>query len=384
MDIIYATSFPMIHLFQQAARNWAVEEIQHGEALGRYAELADPTFSLATAYARFEQGYGFDINAVESVRGSRSGELIARCIVETGTSSYYTAIADATEEPVCRQICRQIAADELRHYKLFYTHLKRYLSREELSRFERMRIVLGRMRESEDDELAFAYYAANAPADAIYRREKYARSYMMRAYRFYQPVHMDRVVAMAFKVCGSAAAFGLARDGKPGRLVGRQPAGPGRREGGGLIRGSGPHIVLRPHRRSFAYLIGRCRTRQLTWVKAADRCFTKFVPVLGVEQNMPGPNMHFPYHAGFFCEAQAPLPAVLLCSPKRAPPRRQTMRPLSWARVPCRYTHSQWPGLRFACGTMHDARRGAARPPRPDRNQDRLRPRRLFGLHGLA
>jgi rubrerythrin len=189
-------------LFQQAAKNWAIEEVQHGEALGRYAELADPTFSLANAYQRFEQGYGFDINAVESVRGSRSGELIARCIVETGTSSYYTAIADATEEPVLKQICRQIAADELRHYKLFYTHLKRYLSREELSRFERMRIVLGRMRESEDDELAFAYYAANAPTDAVYRREKYARSYMMRAYRFYQPVHMDRVVAMAFKVCG--------------------------------------------------------------------------------------------------------------------------------------------------------------------------------------
>jgi hypothetical protein len=65
-----------------------------------------------------------------------------------------------------------------------------------------MRIVLGRMRESEDDELAYAYYAANAAPDAIYRREQYATAYMMRAIRFYQPVHMDRIVAMAFKVCG--------------------------------------------------------------------------------------------------------------------------------------------------------------------------------------
>src|SRR5580698_165366 len=189
-------------LFQQAARNWATEEVQHGEALGRYAELADPTFSLTAAYARFESGYGFDINAVESVRGSRSGELIARCIVETGTSSYYTAIADATDEPVLNAICRHIAADELRHYKLFYTHLKRYLTREELSRLERVRIVLGRMRESEDDELAYAYYAANAPADAVYHREAYTTAYMTRAHRFYRPVHMDRIVAMAFKVCG--------------------------------------------------------------------------------------------------------------------------------------------------------------------------------------
>jgi hypothetical protein len=188
--------------FQQVARDWAFEEIQHGEALGRYAGLADPAFDLRRAYTRFQAGYGFNTEAAESVRGSRSGELIARCIVETGTSSYYTAIADATGEPLLKTICRHIAADELRHYKLFYTHLKRYLNREELSRFARVRIVLGRMRESEDDELSYAYYAANAPADAVYRRAEYAQAYMVRAYRFYQPVHMDRVVAMAFKVCG--------------------------------------------------------------------------------------------------------------------------------------------------------------------------------------
>ena len=188
--------------FQQAARDWAIEEIRHGEALGRYAEMADPSFNLQRAYARFESGYGFDLDASRSVRGSRAGELVARCIVETGTSSYYTAIADAVDEPLLHQICQHIASDELRHYKLFYTHLKRYLAREALSRPRRMRIVLGRLMESEDDELCFAYFAANAPAGAAYSRTEYGRQYMARAYRFYQPVHMDRVVAMAFKVCG--------------------------------------------------------------------------------------------------------------------------------------------------------------------------------------
>jgi rubrerythrin len=188
--------------FRRAATEWAVEEVRHGEALGRYAALADPSFNPREAFIRFDAGYGFNVHAAESVRGSRSGELVARCIVETGTSSYYTAIADATEEPVLKTICRHIAADELRHYKLFYTHLKRYLDREALSRFERIRIVLGRMRESEDDELAYAYYAANAPADAVYQREAYTTAYMTRAHRFYRPVHMDRIVAMAFKVCG--------------------------------------------------------------------------------------------------------------------------------------------------------------------------------------
>jgi hypothetical protein len=188
--------------FQQAANVWAVEEVRHGEALGRYAERADPTFNLEQAFSRFDAGYGFDLEAAQSVRGSRSGELLARCIVETGTSSYYTAIADTTEEPLLKAICRHIAADELRHYKLFYTHLKRYLDREALSRFERVRIVLGRLRESEDDELAYAYFAANAPADAVYHRAAFARAYMTRAHRFYRPAHMDRIVAMVFKVCG--------------------------------------------------------------------------------------------------------------------------------------------------------------------------------------
>jgi rubrerythrin len=188
--------------FQQAARDWAVEEVRHGEALGRYAEGADPNFNLQQAFARFSAGYSFDIEATRSVRGSRSGELIARCIVETGTSSYYTAIADMTEEPLLKAICRRIAADELRHYKLFYTHLKRYLDREALSRFERVRIGVARMRESEDDELSYAYYAANTPASTPYLREQSAQAYMARAYRFYKPEHVDRVVAMVFKVCG--------------------------------------------------------------------------------------------------------------------------------------------------------------------------------------
>ena len=71
-------------------------------------------------------------DADASIRGSRTGELIARCMVETGTSSYYTALAEATSEPVLKQVCKLIAADEYRHFKLFYDHMRRYLARENL------------------------------------------------------------------------------------------------------------------------------------------------------------------------------------------------------------------------------------------------------------
>lgn len=192
-------------VFQADARRWAVEEVQHGAALGAWAERIDPAWSLETAMAKFRAGYTpehFLESGSGSVRGSRSGEMVARCMVEIGTSSYYSAIGDATEEPVLKEICKQIAADEFRHYKLFYDTLNRYLAREGLSRAGRLKIALGRIAESEDDELSYAYFAANANDNDRYDRKTWNRAYMERAYGFYRFKHMDRVVGMVFKACG--------------------------------------------------------------------------------------------------------------------------------------------------------------------------------------
>lgn len=187
--------------FQTVARRWGEEEIQHGQALGRWAMLADPDFDHVAAAARFTAGFRVALDANASLRGSRAGELVARCIVETGTSSYYTALAEATGEPVLKAICKHIAADELRHYKLFYTHLKRYLASEGLGFWGRLRVAAGRIGESEDDELAYAYYAANESA-APYDRRRYARAYARRAYAVYRWHHVERGIAMLFKAIG--------------------------------------------------------------------------------------------------------------------------------------------------------------------------------------
>ena len=114
--------------FQQTARRWGEEEMQHGGALARWAALADPAFDFDAAFARFQEGFRVDFDSDRSRRGSRAGEMVARCVVEIGTSSYYTAMRDAASEPVLREICRHIAADELRHYRLFYKNLDRYLA----------------------------------------------------------------------------------------------------------------------------------------------------------------------------------------------------------------------------------------------------------------
>lgn len=200
--------------FQHDARRWGTEEIQHGRALARWAALAEPGFDFDAAFARFQAGYRVDFDAAQSRRGSRAGELVARCIVEIGTSSYYTALREAASEPVLQEICRRIAADELRHYRLFYKNLERYLDRERLGRFGRLRVALGRVAESEDDELAYAYYAANEP-DRVYDRRRYSRAYARRAYALYRPHHVERGIAMLLK------AIGLTPNGRLGLAASR-------------------------------------------------------------------------------------------------------------------------------------------------------------------
>src|SRR6516164_1095139 len=150
--------------FQRTALRWGDEEIQHGRALARWAALADPSYDFAAAFDRFRAGYRVDFDSALSRRGSRSGEMIARCMVEVGTSSYYSALRDGVQEPVLKEICRNIAADEIRHYKLFYRNLNRCLERDRIGFFQRLRLAVGRIAEAEDDELAYAYYAANETA----------------------------------------------------------------------------------------------------------------------------------------------------------------------------------------------------------------------------
>jgi hypothetical protein len=188
--------------FCQAADNWAEEEVQHGDALAKWATLADPTWDFTAAFDRYRAGYAIKTDTGASIRGSRTGELIARCMVETGTSSYYTALAEATPEPVLNHVCKLIAADEYRHFKLFYDHMRRYLERENLGVVTRLRIALGRIGESEDDELAYAYHCGNEPESLAFRRDRCTAAYMSGAIGFYRYRHIERGTGMILKSVG--------------------------------------------------------------------------------------------------------------------------------------------------------------------------------------
>jgi rubrerythrin len=187
--------------FAETLAEWQLEEEQHGRMLARYARMADPDFDFDAAFKKFTDGYKIQTDVTESVRGSRVGELVSRCIVETGTSSFYTALSEATEEPVLKQLAHRIASDEFRHYRTFFNGLERYQSTEPVSLLGRLKVVIGRIRETDDDELAFAYHCANE-AGQPYDRDRCTREYSRRAYGHYRPQHAEQVVNMAFRAGG--------------------------------------------------------------------------------------------------------------------------------------------------------------------------------------
>jgi hypothetical protein len=186
---------------------WGREELQHGMALGRWAEIADPSFNFLEAFARFRAGYRpahFEASD-GSVRGSRRGEMIARCVVESGTSAFYTAIRDAADEPVLKEIAGRIAADEFRHYKLFYQMLLSE-SEADLPLWRKLWVAVTRVKESDDDELSYAYYCGNVPAaracETPYNRDYYSRAYHAKSMVLYRRHHIDKLVKMVAKPAG--------------------------------------------------------------------------------------------------------------------------------------------------------------------------------------
>lgn len=186
---------------QDAVRQWRDEEVQHGLVLGEYARRHDPEFDYDERLAEFRKMVPIPVEANASVRGSRAGELVARCMVEVGTSSFYTALGDSTQDPALKAMCRHIATDEWQHYGLFYRHLKRYLAVEDMPRYRRLMVALDRIAETEDDELASAYHVANLQGEP-YDRKKASKEYSSRAYSYYRPGHAEKAVGMILKATG--------------------------------------------------------------------------------------------------------------------------------------------------------------------------------------
>jgi len=71
-------------------------------------------------------------------------------------------------------------------------------------------VAAGRIAESEDDELAYAYYAANETAGS-YDRDRCRRAYARRAYALCHKHHVAHGVRLIFKAVGLNPHGSLAR-----------------------------------------------------------------------------------------------------------------------------------------------------------------------------
>jgi hypothetical protein len=191
---------------QSKFRAWGNEERRHGLAIKQWVELADPGFDFDHSLAVFRAAYRqLPEEGGNSVRGSKARELVARCVVECGTSSFYSALKDAAEEPVFKEICHLIALDEVRHFNLFRKSLEsKYGPAEKLGIVSRVKVVASRMLETSDEELSFAYRAGNFPDEPIEpgRIGEYSRDYMKRITQLYSPAHFRLGLGLAMKAAG--------------------------------------------------------------------------------------------------------------------------------------------------------------------------------------
>lgn len=156
------------------SQQWEPEELQHGAALKRYVETAWPEFDWMAGYRGFFAEYS-RCCAVGLLAATQTLELAARCVVETGTATFYRALSEMTAEPVLKQLVTNISVDEVRHYKHFYRFFQRYHEREATSRLAVLRTLWQRTTEvdAEDAFLAFKHVFLAANPGSEFQRGDY-------------------------------------------------------------------------------------------------------------------------------------------------------------------------------------------------------------------
>lgn len=129
---------------QWLRERWQPEELQHGRALRRYVETVWPEFDWQKAF----DGFCADFRPYctpELLEPTRALEMVARCVVETGTSGMYDLLQKISPEPVLATLVGHIRSDEVWHYKYFYRFFLRYREIERPSRWQVARVLRKRL-----------------------------------------------------------------------------------------------------------------------------------------------------------------------------------------------------------------------------------------------
>lgn len=165
--VAHFDAYPQIADWLQ--HQWEPEELQHGRALKKYVQTVWPTFDWETAYTAFFAEYS-RLCTVEELEDDRALELVARCVVETGTATYYQTLRDLTAEPVLNELAERIRLDEVQHYKHFYHYFRQLNAERDLSRariFGALKRRLNELRTSDSDiALRYVWAFRHPPGEA--------------------------------------------------------------------------------------------------------------------------------------------------------------------------------------------------------------------------
>jgi len=133
------------------ANRWQHEELQHGRALRAYVEAAWPQVEWERGYAGFFEDYSA-LCTMDELEPSRTLEMAARCVVETGTATFYTMLHDGAREPVLKHLTGLIRQDEVRHYNYFRSFFQAYQKHERIGRLGVVRALHKRFTEMESED----------------------------------------------------------------------------------------------------------------------------------------------------------------------------------------------------------------------------------------
>ncbi|NYT61130.1 ferritin-like domain-containing protein [Alcaligenaceae bacterium] len=151
---------------------WRPEEVRHGHVLRDYLCHVWPEFDWQQAYSAFYADYS-KLCTVEQFEASRSLEMVARCMVETGTATFYQALAALATEPVLAGIATRIRADEIGHYKYFYRFFLVYNAKEAPGRLRILGAIKRRMLEARNDDAKCALWHAFIVREAAPNKSKF-------------------------------------------------------------------------------------------------------------------------------------------------------------------------------------------------------------------
>jgi rubrerythrin len=168
---------------------WQQEEMQHGRALKAYVQAVWPEFDWESAHCAFRTQYGL-LCTVEQLESNRALELVGRCVVETGTSTFYRALCNYIKEPVLRELVDHIKGDEAAHYAHFLRYFAAYNARERHGVMAVIAAILRRLREIRQDDAYIAFkhvFAARHPGQPFLESDwrRYNRTVKRLARRHY-------------------------------------------------------------------------------------------------------------------------------------------------------------------------------------------------------